>query len=111
MRHGEAPGAGTPGARDQIDTRRGTGTSRVQGSHGGERREEVDGPRAGGLHRITVERTTRVACLGCGYEMDNTGAAASHARSKRHAVRVEYSTVFAFVPAERLADVLGGGGR
>ncbi|GAA1739197.1 hypothetical protein GCM10009809_38300 [Isoptericola hypogeus] len=71
----------------------------------------IDGPRAGEMRRITWARDVRAVCLGCGYKIDNTGGAASHARSARHVVRVHYSTVFGFVPDERLGDLLGGGGR
>ncbi|MEU2198885.1 hypothetical protein [Isoptericola sp. NPDC019482] len=68
----------------------------------------IDGPRAGGMQRITLERSVRAVCLGCGLVTDNTGGAASHARSTRHAVRVAYSTTFVFAPAERLTQILGG---
>ncbi|GAB3092315.1 hypothetical protein [Isoptericola nanjingensis] len=71
--------------------------------------EGIDGPRAGGMQRITLERSVRAVCLGCGLVTDNTGGAASHARSRRHAVRVEYATTFVFAPADRVTQMLGGG--
>lgn len=63
-------------------------------------------PRAGHMVRATSSRSVRCACLGCPAEFDNTGAAASHARARRHAVHVDYSTTFTFVPAELLARAL-----
>lgn len=71
--------------------------------------EGIDGARAGKMQRVTWARDVRAVCLGCGYEVANTGAAASHARSRRHVVRVDYSTTFTFIPEERLPQVLGGG--
>ncbi|MFC8597176.1 UBP-type zinc finger domain-containing protein [Isoptericola sp. NPDC057191] len=73
---------------------------------------DTDGPRAGGMQRITVERTVRAVCLDCGHVIEGaaaTGAAASHARSKRHAMRVDYSTTFVYAPDGYLTQVLGGG--
>ncbi|MFI2102476.1 hypothetical protein ACH436_04235 [Isoptericola sp. NPDC019693] len=64
------------------------------------------------MRRIDLERTARAVCLGCGYVIDGTaatGAGASHARSRRHVVRVECAVTFVLVPAEHLAETLGGG--
>ncbi len=63
-------------------------------------------PRAGHMVRATSSRSVHCVCLGCPAEFDNTGAAASHARARRHAVNVEYATTFVFVPAELLARAL-----
>ena len=49
--------------------------------------------RAGRVHRVTTARTTTAACRDCGWEFDNAGAAASHARSARHIVNVRYASV------------------
>ncbi len=58
--------------------------------------------RKGNLIRLTHGRAVGCVCAGCGVRVDNTGAAASHARSARHRVEVDYATTFAFVPAEQL---------
>jgi|GEM_PF-1471286 len=67
-------------------------------------------PRAGDTVRVTWARQVRGACLACDAEFRNSGTAASHARSARHAVHVEYASSFAYVPAERLAQTLGAEG-
>lgn len=59
-------------------------------------------PRAGQLVRVTFERSASGTCTTCGCTFPSTGAAASHARSSRHAVACTYSTRFAFVPTETL---------
>lgn len=65
-----------------------------------------DVPRAGNMVRATLSRSVHGVCLGCTAEFDNTGAGASHARARRHAVHVDYATRFTFVPAERLMQAV-----
>lgn len=67
---------------------------------------DTDSARAGHMVRATSSRSVRCACLRCPVEFDNTGAAASHARARRHAVHVDYATTFTFVPAELLTRAL-----
>ncbi len=62
------------------------------------------GARKGDLLRLTHDRSVVCVCAGCDFRTDNTGAAASHARSARHRVEVSYSTTFAFVPVEALNE-------
>ena len=56
--------------------------------------------RKGRVLRVTTSRTVSCACADCDLITDNTGAAASHARSARHRVDCTYATTFALVPVE-----------
>ncbi len=57
--------------------------------------------RRGNLVRVNIARDVDCRCLDCPADFGNTGAAASHARSARHVVEVDYSVRFAFEPRER----------
>ncbi len=57
--------------------------------------------RAGNVRRVDIARDVDCRCLDCPADFGNTGAAASHARSARHVVEVDYSVRFAFEPRER----------
>jgi hypothetical protein len=69
-------------------------------------------PRAGKLTRIVRGREVLSRCADCGLVMTETTSAASHARSARHVVTVDYSSTFAYVPTERLgwSTLEAGGG-
>jgi hypothetical protein len=58
--------------------------------------------RKGSLVRVVTRRDVAAVCEHCGRAFGNTGAAASHARTSRHRVSVDYSTQFAFVPSEQV---------
>jgi hypothetical protein len=55
--------------------------------------------RQGDMLRVTLGATLRARCETCGLVLDNTGAAASHARGQRHTVACEYRSSFLFTPA------------
>ncbi len=57
--------------------------------------------RAGNVRRVNLARDVDCRCLDCPADFTTTGAAASHARSARHTVEVDYRVAFAFEPAER----------
>jgi hypothetical protein len=57
--------------------------------------------RAGNVVRVNIARRVECVCLDCPADFGNTGAAASHARSARHVVEVDYAVRFAFEPRER----------
>lgn len=54
--------------------------------------------RRGGIVRVTTGRVVECTCDGCDLRFDNTGAAASHARSSLHVVQVFYACRFRFQP-------------
>lgn len=58
--------------------------------------------RRGNLLRVNIARRVECACLDCPLTFTSTGAAASHARHRRHVVEVDYRAAFAFEPVERL---------
>lgn len=63
-------------------------------------------PKLGGVLRITTQRVVEARCTACRMGFQNTGAAASHARTARHPVSVDYRTTFTFMPREVLEQNL-----
>lgn len=61
-------------------------------------------PRGGRVERVTVRRNTIGRCDACGMEVDNVGAAYSHARSTRHVVAIEYRAAYLLVPVSMDLD-------
>ena len=63
-------------------------------------------PKLGDIMRITTQRAVDARCTACRMTFENTGAAASHARTARHPVSVDYRTTFTFMPREVLEQNL-----
>ena len=56
--------------------------------------------RKGNLVRETRRRHVRARCMECGLTTANPGAAASHARSARHRMQLDYRVLYEFIPVE-----------
>ena len=52
--------------------------------------------------RLVHHRTVVGDCLDCPRTFAKTSAAASHAKSRRHTVQVDYYTAFSYAPGERV---------
>jgi hypothetical protein len=55
----------------------------------------------GGIERIVSLRRVVAQCSDCGTSFHSTGPAASHARTQRHEVAVQYFAEFDYLPVER----------